>query len=98
MNWNETDFKKMKAALIRNFLCKPLQTHTGIKHAYTYNSLENLLGLPYNSDFGAVWVTNTDLFTKEYPGYRYNGFAIGDDGKCYALLIDKHENEKTHII
>jgi hypothetical protein len=91
--WNETDFKKMKAALSRNFLGKPLSTAAGEQKVYTYKALENLLGLPYTSDFGALWVTNTDLLSNKFPGYRYWGFAIGEDGNCYGIVKDKKEAE-----
>lgn len=98
--WNDKDFTKMKFVLSRNFLCRPLTTHEGSKTVYTYKSLESLLGLPYTSgsDLTAVWVTNTELFSEAFPSYCYSGFAIGKDGKCYAILSDAKENEKTVLL
>jgi hypothetical protein len=98
--WNGNDFTKMKLALSRNFLCRPLSTHRGSATVYCYKSLVDLLGLPYTSgsDVAGVWVTNTELASETFPGYHYSGFAIGDNGKCYGMLMDAAENEKTVLL
>lgn len=99
--WKDADFKAMKQALKNFFLFKSLQTKDGVKILYTYNDLENLLGLPYTSSskFAGVWVTNTELYSNDFSGcnfslYHYIGFAITEQGnKCAAILWDKDENE-----
>lgn len=94
--WQPSDFDKMKRALKKAFLFKNLSTKDGTKICYSYDQLEQLIGLPYTSgsEVAAMWANcNTHLFNGKYPGYYYLGFAIGEDGKCYAMLQDKDENE-----
>jgi hypothetical protein len=94
--WTDNDFKKIKQALKNFFLFKSLQTKDGVKIVYTYNDLENLLGLPYtsSSNYAGVWITNTELYSNDFPGFKYEGFAITNGGKCVGILWDKDENEK----
>lgn len=93
--WNDKDFNKIKSALLRHFTFKNLNTRHGNKVCYTYADLENLLGLPYtsSSSCAGLWVTNTEIFCKDFPGYKYEGFAISNSGKCCAILWDKNETE-----
>lgn len=93
--WQPKHFTQMKAALKRFFLFKGLQIRSGVKVCYTYADLEKLLGLPYtsSSSYAAVWVTNEEVKSNDYPNYHFIGFAIGGDDKCYSILWDKDENE-----
>lgn len=94
--WNEANFKGMKQALKSFFLFKGMNTKDGFKTCFTYNDLENLLGLPYTSSsaYAGEWITNTELYSNDFPGFHYIGFAISKSGKYCAILWDKDENEK----
>lgn len=93
--WSEVEFKAMKMALKNAFVMQPLSTKDGTRIVYTYADLETLLGLPYTSSskFAGVWVTNTELYSPNHPGYKYIGFAITKGGKFVGILWNEDENE-----
>lgn len=93
--WTPADFTGMEKAIARHFKGRVLSTNYGL-HTMTGNfkSIDNLLGLAYtsSSSFALYGICNVEL--KYDNEYNYQFFAIGKDGKFYAILWDKDENEK----
>ena len=93
--WNDNQFLAMKGRLAQHFAGLSLITRSG-KHglAFSFNQLDNFLGLAYTSsgDFACYSICNEELIFDEK--FNYERFAIGMDGKFYAILWDANENEK----
>lgn len=97
-NWTPADFDAMDAALQRNFVDRLLCTSKGLVIVNDYEGLKNLLGLPYTSEMGALWVSNLHLYPHEGSEYRYVGFAMGVDNKCYGMLMTKDSPQRERTV
>lgn len=95
--WTPGQFKGMEHAIAAHFSGKPMETNRG-KYPAMYlgwNAINDRLGLAYtsSSNYAGYWACNEDAINKDYPDYRYIGFAISKGGKYCAILWDKDENE-----
>lgn len=97
--WNPQQFKAIERKILSHFR-KVGEIRTSSGHGvlwpiYNWNGVNNYLGLAYTSSSkcAGLWVCNVDAISEKYPIYRYVGFAIGENGKYYAILWDKDENE-----
>jgi hypothetical protein len=93
--WTEQDFRTVKNAIKRHLLCKELDTHKGKAMAYTFEQLDNILGLAYTSSsaYAMYGICNVNLKHPFYPEYRYFCFALSVEGEVFAELWDKDEKE-----
>lgn len=95
---SEKELIKIKAAIRKYFTFNPVPTNEGEKTFYTYQQFCDFAGLAFTSgsDVAGLWICNGvdvyDLFNKK-SDFRYIGFGIGEDEKCYGILWDKDENE-----
>ncbi len=98
--WNSAQFDAMDKAIERHFKGKTLNTHKGeIANTSvldnTFSHLETVLGLAYtsSSSYAGYWICNVTLYLDADKRWQYSAFAIGTDGKFYATIQDKYENE-----
>lgn len=95
--WTPEQFKAMQKRIAQHFYGKEINTHHGIHNFgyVTFVSLSEIFGLAYtsSSDIAGYWVCNTEVYSPKFTGYKYIGFAMGEDQKGYAVLWDKDENE-----
>jgi hypothetical protein len=94
--WTDKEMAKMKQAIKKAFLFKPIPTNQGTKVFYTYADLDNFAGLAYtsSSSYAGLWVCNgMELRNAKYPGFVYVGFAMGEDGAAYGVMWDQDEEE-----
>jgi len=93
--WQPKDFEDMQRSITRYYAKKSLISVNGkgVITPKTWEGLNELFGLAYtsSSSFAGYWVCNVEL---SYNGfYNVIGFAIGKDGKHYAVAWDKDEHE-----
>ena len=95
--WTPEQFKAIEKAISKHFSFKQLRTLHGNYPAYYmgFKALDQIIGLAYTStsSFAGYWPCNTEVYNDKYPGFHYSGFAINNEGKCFAILDDKDENE-----
>lgn len=95
--WNEEQFITTQKGIAAHFSGKPMETAHGNYPAMYLGwiAIGDRIGLAYTSSglYAGYWVCNTDVYNPKYLGYRYVGFALSSDGKGYAILWDKDENE-----
>lgn len=96
--WNPKQFKAIERKILSHFKgVGKIVTSSGHGFIYpvSFKRVDNFLGLAFTSSSkcAGLWVCNVDPISEKYPLYRYVGFAIGEDGKYYAILWDKDENE-----
>lgn len=96
--WNESQFKDIEKAIIKHF--HRYSTNEGIKYARTWEELDKVLGLAYtsSSSYAMYSICNGIYVHSKHVGFNYTCFAIGEDGKFYAILDDKEENEKIILL
>lgn len=101
--WKPFDeiYKSVKNAIFNHFFHNEYlfqRTHdvmsSKIFKPYTFNQIENLLGLPYtsSSSFAALWVTNSGYLWADDTHY-FEGFAVTTLGTIVAIAQDEEENE-----
>ncbi len=98
--WTPAQFTQIQRAIAKYFKGKTIECKTGRPGSNfytfkTYEGVNEVFGLAYTSsgDYAGYWVCNVAALSPKYTGYKYEGFAIGADNKCYAILWDKDENE-----
>lgn len=96
--WNEKQFADIESAIEKHFKNSKLITHKGeiqLSILDNFKSLENIMGLAYtsSSSYAGYWICNITLYYDKDKKWQYNAFAIGTDGKFYATVQDKYENE-----
>lgn len=101
--WNETQCAAIQDAIELHFRNKTLYTHKGkiqLSILDTFDRLDTLLGLAYtsSSSYAGFWICNITLYYGSDEKWQYNAFTIGADGKFYAVLQDKDENEKIILL
>lgn len=97
--WTPYQFKMMERAIAANFRGTTLRTKHGDYYfpnvGTTFKRVDNVLGLAYTST--GIWacygVCNTEPYFDMDNLYQYSYFVIGEDGKYYAILEDKDENQ-----
>lgn len=97
--WGKIAHEHMDAAILAHFKNRVLPTNYGLHtRTHSFEAIYNILGLAYtsSSSFAMYSICNVELKYDEQ--YKYQWFAIGLDGKYYAGLWDKDENEKIIVI
>lgn len=96
-SWTPRQFEYMERKISAHFSYKPMQTlHGNYPEMYLgWQAVSERLGLAYtsSSSYAGYWVCNTEVYNSKFPGYHYTGFALSSNGKGYAILWDKDENE-----
>lgn len=96
-DWTIDQHTYIQRAICKHFRKDEIKTAHGSYHKdyRGWAALGEIIGFAYtsSSSYAGYWVTNTEVYNKNYPGFRYIGFAISKDGKYYAILWDKDENE-----
>lgn len=97
--WNVKQHSNIRRAIVAHFMkvgeIRTSSGHRTLHIPYSFTQVDNFLGLAYtsSSNYAGLWVCNVEAISERYPLYHYVGFAIGEDGKYYAVLWDKDENE-----
>lgn len=93
--WTKAEFRSMNMAIKQHFGRKGADTKDGHVCYSTFQEWANCFGLPYTSaSMCAMYtITNTDVYFDVHRKYRYDYFAIGNNGFYYASLRDDKENE-----
>lgn len=98
--WSQDQHHKVEVAIRKHFRkagkIKTSSGHGTLMATHKFQAIENFLGLAFtsSSSCAGLWVCNVDAVYEPDENYKYIGFAIGEDGKYYAILWDKDENEK----
>lgn len=94
--WDERQSKVMRIAIRNHFGRKGANTmHHGHIVFNSFAQLDSCFGLAYtsSSSYAMYSICNTEVYLDAEKKYHYNHFSIGKDGKYYAILWDKDENE-----
>lgn len=94
--WKPEQFRAINTAIRIHFSRKGADTkHHGHVCFSRFEEWANCFGLAYtsSSEFAMYSVCNTYVYFDVLRNYTYSHFAIGKDGKYYAILWDREEKE-----
>ncbi len=101
-DFSDMDFQKMNKAIVKHFHGKTFNSNQGkicfdtMRFAY----YENTFGLPYTStsSCAGLWVTNIEMYFDLEQVYKYEGFAMTNEGEPVAILWDNSSPENELLI